>query len=628
VGDIKQSLYSWRGGDPALFNEVRERYSDGVEVRTLARSFRSGPGVLAAVNHVFGDDLALRAHLPAQAVDLWEWEEHKPSGRTAALGGYACFAHPSVGEAEATDVYALALGILEEVRPLERGLSCAILCENRAAIAGVVDYLRAHGVTNVSGGARPKIATDNPVTTALLALFKAAAYPGDTFAWMHVAMSPVGHLPGVVGESREQVLSGVLTEIHKLGFEGVLRSWIGRLDAAGAVPGAFSQHRLRALCECARTFDVSGDRSVTAFLRYVTGVTTSEPPARGAIQVMTIHASKGLGFDVVILPQLEGKNLKTLRGGLAVGDGWVSELPRKEFRELDPVFSSYVRGGEAEAAYESLCRLYVAMTRAKRALYMLSKPRAKTSVALNFLSLLDDVLSGEGRGTHFSEAGAEVRWEHGERDWAEAVPVAGPGGVGEGRRAGASLPPGIGARRLRRRTPSGAETHTVTGEQLFSGAGAGARAFGTAVHAFFEQMIWADSEVAPAGSEIEKRARDEVVRCLKKREVVKLLSRPESAAETELWNEKSFEAVLDGEWVTGTFDRVVLEKDLMGYVRATIIDFKTDRTGGREELERRAGGYQPQLNLYRSVVCQLTGLPPEAVKCVLLFTEKGIVWTY
>jgi ATP-dependent exoDNAse (exonuclease V) beta subunit len=74
--------------------------------------------------------------------------------------------------------------------------------------------------------------------------------------------------------------------------------------------------------------------------------------------------------------------------------------------------------------------------------------------------------------------------------------------------------------------------------------------------------------------------------------------------------------------VTGIFDRVVVERDESGRaVRATILDFKTDRVSGASELAAAVMRHSGQLNLYRRVVVVLAGLAPAKVECVLIFTR-------
>ena len=94
------------------------------------------------------------------------------------------------------------------------------------------------------------------------------------------------------------------------------------------------------------------------------------------------------------------------------------------------------------------------------------------------------------------------------------------------------------------------------------------------------------------------------------------------AAGGEVWRERAFEAVIDGVWVTGVMDRVVVERGAEGHTqRATVFDFKTDRVADEPgEQARAAQRHAGQLDLYRRVVARLTGLTEVAVTAEVVFT--------
>jgi ATP-dependent helicase/nuclease subunit A len=86
------------------------------------------------------------------------------------------------------------------------------------------------------------------------------------------------------------------------------------------------------------------------------------------------------------------------------------------------------------------------------------------------------------------------------------------------------------------------------------------------------------------------------------------------AGRAEVWRERAFEAVLDGAWVTGVFDRVVVRRDASGAAAAaTVYDFKTDRIAGPGELAAAKARHAPQLEMYRRAAAVLTGLDPSAI---------------
>lgn len=73
VGDVKQSIYGWRGGDATLFGDPA-RVPDIPAGPELVESYRSSPDVIALVNRVFRFPAGVKDEAePWQRVPLREW---------------------------------------------------------------------------------------------------------------------------------------------------------------------------------------------------------------------------------------------------------------------------------------------------------------------------------------------------------------------------------------------------------------------------------------------------------------------------------------------------------------------------------------------------------------------------
>ncbi len=88
VGDFKQSIYRFRGADPALFRQFREPVPDAGR-RNLTENFRSVPGILSFVNALFADTFteAGSALKPGGGITATERAARRPVllGRVRAL---------------------------------------------------------------------------------------------------------------------------------------------------------------------------------------------------------------------------------------------------------------------------------------------------------------------------------------------------------------------------------------------------------------------------------------------------------------------------------------------------------------------------------------------------------------
>jgi hypothetical protein len=481
-----------------------------------------------------------------------------------------------------------------------------------------------------------RIATDNPLGAALLALVQAAAHPGDTLAQEHLRMTPLGAVLAERGLGTPEALTRrLLGQIHAHGFERTMESWTAALEPRLDRDDAFSRLRSVEFATAAGAFDRTGSRDVGEFIAFMERYTMRAPEGAAIVRVMTIHKAKGLGFDVVLLPDLEGYRLDERRAGLAVQKApdrtvqWVLDLPPKLFYTQDDVLAAHVRTAEAEACYENLSLLYVALTRAKRSLYVITE-RVGDSKSRNYPRLLANTLGETSRAIRVGEAEFNGSWVSGDPDWHRAIAPEPPDRIPEAR---APRPlTGMGGRaRHWIRVPSDSGAGEINAGSLFALQGRAAAERGIALHAALALVEWATPAEADRWVTVWKSGghNDDVVieagRCLRATGLAPVWQKPDSPA-AEVWRERAFEVVLDGAWTTGVFDRVVIEKGPDGRpTAATVYDFKTDRVAGEADFESGVHRYHEQLQLYRRVAGLLTGLCLEKVTSRLVFTNPGRV---
>ncbi len=621
VGDVKQAIFAWREGDPRLFREIFDHYNRAVPgaitAEHLTTSWRSGPAVIAMVNRVFGDAAALRGLVPAEAAERWtqEWRTHTTA--KTGLGGYAELRHAE----DESGRFAETLRILQEVEPIRRGLSAAVIVQKNDTGARLADFLRREGNLPAVAESDLHIAVDNPLNCAVLALLRVAAHPGDRFAREHLAMTPLAAVLVAAGLGSGDALTGrLLGELHEEGFAATIERWLRALEPHLAAGDQFSRLRGHQLVETAREFDESGRRDVAEFLMWAEGYAVREADSAGVVRVLTVHKAKGLGFDLVILPELEGQTMAQRRDGLAVQKAadrsveWVLELPGKLFQECDPVLAAHVAAKEAAAAYEALCKFYVAMTRAKRAMYLITKP-VGASASRNFPKLLEQTL-GE-------------TWADGDSGWFAALGLEKKCDLASQQPERLAEPAAGRMRRLVSRRPSdtklGARHIAPFGPERSLAAD-----FGTQVHALFETVEWWEETQAAAWIAARRKggahetALTEALNCLRSEGLVEVFARP--GGMVEVWRERAFEVVLEGVWLTGVFDRVVVERDTANRpVRVWVIDFKTDRSRtGEDSATSAVEKHDGQLNLYRRAAAILTGVPMQMVRCTLVLATRRI----
>jgi ATP-dependent helicase/nuclease subunit A len=651
VGDAKQAIYGWRGGNAALFQRILDRYGSTIDRVSLATSYRSCAPVIAAVNRVF--DGLETDQLPEGGLSSWRaiWVPHRAEPGAVPGRGLCALVEPptagGAGKPGAEDRHAVAAAILREIDPVRRGLTAAALVRTNDQVRAVVDALRtACPGMPVSQEGKASI-TDNPVVGVLLALVRFAWHPGDAFSWRHLEMSPLKKWL-LRYPSRHALAYALLDRIGRHGFRDFLHAW-GRRLAEAAPLDAFGRKRWTALLDAAGEYDETGDRDGDRFLDFVDGYALHEAAAEQAVRVMTIHQAKGLGFDVVILPELQstsltGGQVDCLAPPAAVGTGpaWVLSPPRRQVMRHDQVLGAALQQADDADCLEALCVLYVAMTRARHALYLVTSFPGKTATAFTYAALLkQQLLPAQSGGDPIVLDGIPVDRLYMEGDWdwyREASPA-----------ADVPAPPAVAVapapettpvfRPLRPRlapvTPSGAEAHREDAGSLFAEDLHRILDLGTAVHALFERVNWTEETQpeqlaatwraeAPGDPHAHAEAERQFLQAMQAPEVRQALSRPAGTA--ELWRERRFEVVLGGDWVSGAFDRVVVERDDAGApARVTVIDYKSNQVSTEEQVQAAAAGYAAQMNLYRRTLAVMFRMDPARIRCRLVFTRPGRV---
>lgn len=594
VGDRKQAIYAWRGGEVGLFDEVKRRYQGGLEIASMAESWRSCPEVLELVNCVCGNMELVRGLFGA-AAERWQWQEHvaaTPLQAPARRGE----ARVEVVAGKWPERLARLACLLGELGIGRRAVSCGVLVRNNDKVREVADHLRAAGFDVIEEGRREP-AKDNPVGLVLGHLLQWLADPADAFAREVVAMSPlVEVLRGRWGEAWNGIWEGLTERAAAAGFAELIEElvepcWAGWSD--------FGRRRAGDLIAALAELDAQGGATVREAADRVERLEVSQSPGVAAVQVMTIHKAKGLGFDVVVVPDVPGDGIpQAQRFTLAEGDGWICQTPPKWARAILPAMREAEARWAASQRYEAFCTLYVALTRAKRGLYVLLEQPAKARDGdkASLSNWLEQAVASSGEpGTVYQRGSAE---------WIEGVPPTEETAEFTGRPMLAA-----GVARRERVTPSGAKKQAAG--KAHQRAAGGLR-FGSEVHATFEQVAWVD-EAAPV------LAQDDAGRL-----VAGLLDCPALRAaferggrQVELFREQPIDAVVDGQWLSGVIDRLHVHRDAGGAVtRVEVIDFKTDALGSMAELSER---YCGQMQAYREVMLRV--YPAAKVECVLLSTH-------
>ncbi len=634
VGDVKQSIFGWRGGDPQLFLEIRDYYNASgttvINEVALAESWRSGPDILQMVNSVFGNHQEMRKIFPAAAVERWTtiWQEHQSAPPKRQLAGYSALLDR---DTEAASPWQKAAEIIATVDPLSRGLSCAVILRTNQHAAECVEALRQAQIPALRDGV-VSFGSDHPAGRMILHLLHLAIHPADTYAKAYVAMGPLGELfnSGKLPEVADwdELGSKIRSQIEQIGFRETIKYWLD-LVFAGQEIDPFTQTRLDLILRAAGEYDLSDQRDISAFIDHLRNCEVEEPAGDSAIQVMTVHKAKGLGFDMVVLPDLEATGLGSLRQGLTrqQDDGgktsWLLRLPNKQIAVLDGQLEQAVRAAEVDASFEEFCTLYVAMTRARLAMYAIAAKPKKSSKSTSYARWLHSAL-GDGE-TDAGDGEQPVTWEAGDRQWylrhekQEVIE----------RPAEQLVPPsvaGVAAQQVPEPATPSKKPEDETAAVVPHASKFSALSLGSRVHEVLALMEWPTADILdPELKDHDPEVATLLGQAFKSDEIVRALSKLSNTA--VVYCEQAFDVIVDAERVVGVIDRLVLEQQEGQVVRVLVQDFKTDMLEDDESttLDKLKERHKHQMDAYRKAMTSLLPISREMVVCQLILLRAGRV---
>lgn len=436
VGDVKQSIYRFRQAMPEIFMEKRRqfplfnpdapRYPAAV---LLGKNFRSREGVTDAVNFIFRQIMSRRmGEIEYNEEEALTAAAFYPPSDTPDV--YLKILDMTQAEdvendeAEAAEIASVISNMIaEQTEITENGVSRPVMYRDfcillRSAAKHAPAYVRELGKRGIPAWANSQGGFFGTAeVSAMLSLLRAVDNPLQDIPLLAAMMSPVyGFTPDEMAYIRLEAQTGPLylavqaraargdphcsSFLKDLSFFRQLASTMPvdrLLDMIFAqkhvLPvfrvmrdGALREGNLRLLLEYARTYEGAGYQGLNGFLRYIDRLQEQRSdlaPASAAaetanvVRVVSIHYSKGLEFPVVFLAGCEMKfNRQGHYADLLVhphaGIGLKRRDPQTAARFCTAAYYAVQLETERDELSEQLRVLYVALTRAKEKLYLLT----------------------------------------------------------------------------------------------------------------------------------------------------------------------------------------------------------------------------------------------------------------
>jgi ATP-dependent exoDNAse (exonuclease V) beta subunit len=689
VGDVKQSIYGWRRAAPEILASLPEHlagpHGDSViETETLAKSRRSSPEVIDAVNAIFGSldrNPALEDFGEAAAAWATSFETHDTTQTAPGFVELRAAPEPDVGLKAKDERMVAAADLVADLHRRNPARRIGVLMRTNECVSRMLYELGPTQRDIPAAGVGGAALTDAAATGAILDLLHLADHPDDSAAAFNAACSPLGPVVGLVtpppaggGEARgedrphaeldrepdpdlepgpgpetepagdrgpairrpnattrHRVARLVRRSLLERGFAATLQGWIAQI--AGYADQR-EQRRLHQLVELAERFDTSPTLRPAEFVA-AAEIRRVEDGGAAPVEVMTVHQSKGLEFEVVVLADLDRAIISLSKEKLMLETAEpqgaitrVSASPPRGARAAVPELAELSDLHAQRLARESLCLLYVAITRARRGLFMIIDPRPKPDLPKSIAGVIRGALAPEGP----VEPGATL-YRQGSDDWLDDDAKA-PAAPGDAAASAAPTPPdGWNVPQRSRLLAPAVGRPSIRGALQDRDETAAAR--GTILHRLMEHVGWIEDYTvdrdelerlafgaAPACSPARAQAVvSEFVEMLDVPTIREALRRPAGAA--RLWRERPFAFVdANGDVQHGIMDRLVETDALDGARAARVIDYKSDRVDP-PLIAERADRYRRQLGVYREAAASQLGLAPERVTMAILFLSAG-----
>lgn len=450
VGDVKQAIYGWRGGNAELFDAVAHDTSltamleNGAEHTALSHNWRSFPAIVATNNRVFGRlaqsgfaRRVLESMLPATTDELLfaravtnlasafaSCEQLVPEKNTGK-GGYVRLTR--IEERYTHDLYAEVKENLDELvrnelLPRRNPGEIAVLVRKNDEAALIAEWFAEWQIPVVTESSFRLCS--HPLITRIVDALSFLEYPPDDAAFWSAVSGPelFGQaIHGTVGQDAAALASwlaktreypsGPLFLAFRRDFPAAWKQTLAPFhDQAGLLSAydmvceiirhcnlreRFPEHEpfLQRLAEVAHAAEDKGFSSLSAFLDFWAESGGEErvpmPENMDAVRILTMHKSKGLEFPVVIVPFHHQGDLAAKPLTVVEKSGMRLLVQRENDTE------DAIRG-----TMEQINLLYVAWTRPSEELYAFitktSFSLSRSSMGKALEALLEDIPFEDG----------------------------------------------------------------------------------------------------------------------------------------------------------------------------------------------------------------------------------------
>ncbi|MGE5893622.1 MAG: UvrD-helicase domain-containing protein [bacterium] len=426
VGDPKQSIYRFRGGESRLFDNVLDQYQGKILSETLSSNYRSSRQVVEFVNTLFSG-----------IAERYPFDYEPQEGKRGESEGCVEVVFFSRDDAKQDPDMKKKQVLAWMRRLLGSGTgpgAVAILCSDNRECETYAESLAVEGIPAVTEGSLSFLSS--PGVGAVLEMLRYLNDPSQSVYLLNFLFS----VPGLLSEQKKLALLSlnrdhalpedtrgkierILNRVNLLPVAHVIRMIV---DEFGLFSSFGRDPNMILLMDRASSPELEDPVSLGVFLEFVEmtlrDVKAVQAESVNAVKVLTIHKAKGLEFPFVIVPELEidiSVNANNTRlifsydANLLVDDICLNE--NEKMLRFHEELSRAVEREQALVLRDRLNQLYVALTRAGEGLFVAAvagDQECRRERILKLSNILAEVLGEQGyRSGSLPAAGPEPRPE-------------------------------------------------------------------------------------------------------------------------------------------------------------------------------------------------------------------------
>ena len=408
VGDVKQSIYRWRSGDWRLLNNIDKEFNKSakkVSIETLGTNYRSDRNIIEFNNAFFTEAVKLEIEdLTDKCPEECKQLESAYSDVCQQVPDHHSNPNGSIsiqllgGENIEDRMMQSTLDTVDKL--VERGVPCnkiAILVRSNRNIQDIAEYFMNHSDYPLVSDEAFRLDASQAVCTLVNALY-ILVHPNDNIALATLnkfcdTYSVAGNMPEQLLTNRSEYLEMPLFDLTERLFAELKLGEIKDMIKQTAYICTFY--------DCLSKYLTDNSSDITGFLKEWENrihEKSIHSDGDGGIRFLTIHKSKGLEYDHVIMPYCDWQLEKATTIWCTPQEAPYNELP------LVPIdFSAkLMKQSIYEADYnhehlqnivDNLNLLYVAFTRASHNLIVIGKRANSAYRSAIIESVLDKVAS-------------------------------------------------------------------------------------------------------------------------------------------------------------------------------------------------------------------------------------------